>query len=66
MGEDTEAAERLAALEVHVANLTKEQDSIKGDVSALKRFQITITAGIAAVGAMIAFFADSIRKKLGF
>lgn len=56
-----EINERLALLERALEDLPK----IRDDISALKRFQVAVTATIAALGALAAFFADGIRKKFG-
>ena len=53
--------ERVALLERAVEDLPK----IRDDISALKRFQVSVMAALAALGALATFFADGIRKKLG-
>lgn len=53
--------ERVARLEEAV----KEIPSLKAEVAALKRFQVTVTTAWAAVAAIVAFFAEKIKKAFG-
>lgn len=52
-----------------VAVLEKEAEKIpalESKIAALERFQIMVMTGLAAVGAVLTFFADTIRKKIGW
>ncbi|WP_454760571.1 hypothetical protein [Caulobacter segnis] len=53
--------ERLALLERAV----EEIPALKAEVDALRRFQVTVTTAWAAVAALVAFFAEKIKKALG-
>ena len=57
-----EVHERLATLEAQA----DEIPVLKAKVAALERFQVMLMTGLAAVGAIISFFADTIRKKIGW
>lgn len=46
--------------------LREELEKIGNRLTALERFQTTLTALGLGLGALITFFADTIRKKLGF
>lgn len=46
-------------------DLKDEIKSLRIAVDELKRFQNWVLGAVAAAGAIIAFMADSIRKRLG-
>lgn len=58
--------ERTRALEVAVATATDEIKGLRADVSALKRFQVSIMTALTAVGVIVTYFGDALRKKFGF
>lgn len=59
-----ELRERVKALETAFAIAADEIKTLRADVSALKRFQITVMSAFAVVGALATFFADAIREFL--
>mgnify|MGYP000697569145 CR=1 FL=1 len=47
-------------------DIERRVDKLEGRVQELRDFQKMVMGGIAAVGALLAFMADYLRKKLGF
>lgn len=62
MSATPEIHERLAVLEREAQKIPELQTK----VAALERFQVMVMTGLAAVGAVLTFFADTIRKKIGW
>lgn len=62
MNGSQEFHERLATLEAQA----KEIPVLREKVSNLERFQVMVMTGLAAVGGVLTFFADTIRKKIGW
>lgn len=58
--------ERTRALEVAVATATEEIKGLRTEVSALKRFQVSIMTALTVVGIALTYFGDALRKKFGF
>ncbi|MCA0358742.1 MAG: hypothetical protein LCH78_18160 [Proteobacteria bacterium] len=64
-----ETHERLAILETqfdaHKEAQEQETKILKDKVAALERFQVMVMTGLAAVGAVVTFCAEKLRKVLG-
>lgn len=45
--------------------IARDVDTLKTEVAALRRFQSILTSFGVAAWALVMFFADAIRKKLG-
>jgi hypothetical protein len=58
--------ERTRALEVAVASAAEEIKGLRTDVSALKRFQVSIMTALTVVGVALTYFGETLRKKFGF
>lgn len=69
MNGSPEAQERLAILETqfaaHKEDAEQETKILKDKVAALERFQVMIMTGLAAVGAVITFSAEKLKKVFG-
>lgn len=69
MSGSPETQERLAILETqfdaHKEASEQETKILKEKVAALERFQVMIMTGLAAVGAVITFSAEKLKKVLG-
>jgi hypothetical protein len=61
-----ELNERTRALEVAVASAAEEIKGLRTDVSALKRFQVSIMTALTVVGVVLTYFGETLRKKFGF
>lgn len=53
------------ALKDDIADLKKELASLRNEVSELRRFQSWVLGCAAGIGAILAFSAEFVRKKLG-
>ena len=58
--------ERTRALEIAAATAADEIKSLRTEVSALKRFQVSIMTALTVVGITLTYFGDALRKKFGF
>lgn len=47
------------------SEIERRVDKLEGDVRALRDFQKMVMGAVAALGAILAFVADALRKKLG-
>lgn len=54
--------ERIAVLEEKADKIP----ALESKIAALERFQVMVMTGLAAVGAVLTFFADTVRKKIGW
>jgi hypothetical protein len=54
------------ALKDEVTALRNEIASLKTQVEDLRRFQSWVMGIAAGIGAIIAFFAEGLRRRLGF